>query len=205
MSPLDLTSDENWHGGGYELAIEIGPRDDDRLDAAIRACWADALLQGCWAGRALRLSEPCLEPTLEAHERHGHLHGIVAIPGFGSTVCGSVTIREDESHIDWLDFYLPIGALSTVDARADSLWNSDSPVAYAFRKPIDDYLAGVAARVAGAAAFDLGLIGFEVSGTVYRSDLDQAVAAREQITMLVPNARGDIVRVAHPYVEPGQK
>ena len=171
-----MPGDERWHGGYYELALELGPRDDARLDAAIRACWS---------APSLTASEA---PTLAAHERTGHLRGVATIPRFGTTVCGTVLVREDEPEIDWLDFYLPIGGLTDVDPRADSLWDGDSRVPYGWREPLDDYLAATAERVADAVTFELGIIGYEVSGTVHRRDLEDPVAPRGAIALLVPDA-----------------
>ena len=81
----------------------------------------------------------------------------------------------------------PIGGLTDVDPRADSLWDGDSKVPYRWREPLDDYLAATAERVAATVTFELGIIGYEVSGTVYRRDLEEPVA---------PGRGGDLI-VSH--------
>jgi hypothetical protein len=110
-------------------------------------------------------------------------------------VCGSVVIREEESQIDWLDFYLPIGGLEAADERADSLWDDDSKVPRAWRSPIDDFLVEAARRVQSASQIELGLIGWEVSGAVYRSELGRAPEPMPGILMLLPDERGELVRL----------
>ncbi len=194
MSATDLTLEDNWHGGGYELAIELGARDDGRLDAAIRACWLHPSLTGCWHRTGRRDFATRVQPELRTQET-GHLHGIATIPGVASTVCGCAVIREEESRIDWLDFYLPIGALERIDKRAESLWNSDSDVPPTWRQPIDEYLVETAGRIYEAVEFELGLIGWEVSGAVYRRELGPHPVAERGVTMLVPNRGVGLMRL----------
>jgi hypothetical protein len=46
------------------------------------------------------------------------------------------------------------------------------------------------------------LIGHEVSDALYRDDLDEPIAPRREITILVPDASGELLRIAIPYDEP---
>jgi hypothetical protein len=48
----DLTDEENWTGGFYELSLVLGGADDDKLDRAVRALWRAAGVTGCRADRA---------------------------------------------------------------------------------------------------------------------------------------------------------
>lgn len=102
---------------------------------------------------------PC---TVEALVTHGHLHGIVNTP-LGRTVCCAVAVRED-SGTDWLDFCLPVGALSELDQRVGGFpfEEGGESAALPWRKPLDDWLATVAGRVYDAARFRLALIGYVV-------------------------------------------
>ena len=43
-----FTHEDTWKGGSYELAIELGERDDDRLGAALKALWQHPSLEGCY-------------------------------------------------------------------------------------------------------------------------------------------------------------
>lgn len=72
--PTSFTDRENWTGGFYELAIEVGDCDDDRLDREIAAAWADPRLDGPYDRRDI---EPDAQATtqacLSAQDDNGHL------------------------------------------------------------------------------------------------------------------------------------
>jgi hypothetical protein len=208
--PLDLASEMNHRGTTYDLAIELGRRDDARLDAAIRACWTDQSIEGCWTPPLVDRSQPRVEPSLES-QVHG-LSGIAAIPGFGSTLCDSWAYRYDSGE-DWLEFWLPVGAMVSVDPRALSLFewtvqsdpHEEHSAPWAWRKPIDDFLVEIATRIAKAAPFELGVIGHElceVPVKIARQYLEEPIKPLAHFTLLVPDARGELVRIAHPYERP---
>jgi hypothetical protein len=100
---LDLR--ENWLGGFYELAICLGPPDDDRLSASLLYVWGAAGVRGCYERSADRHLP--VECNLQTLEQHGHLAGIVRLPDGGEVVCGVTVVHEAEGN-DWLDFYLPL-------------------------------------------------------------------------------------------------
>ena len=83
-APAAFTDDENWHGGFYELAVVLGSRDDARLDAAVRAAWADPRVDGCCVDRHRepedQQSVPC---SLAAHTEVDHLQGYLQFRGVG--------------------------------------------------------------------------------------------------------------------------
>ncbi len=80
----------NWLGGHYEVCIELGARDEARLETALEACWAIGGLIGCWPGRSSSDPAARISPTLE----FDGLSGIAAIPDFGECVCSTHVIRE---------------------------------------------------------------------------------------------------------------
>jgi hypothetical protein len=173
-SPAAFTTTDNWAGGGYELAIEVGQPSDERLGRALGALWHAARIRGCYASREHEPHDldpvPC---TVESLERFGHLRGQVAIPGGEVVVCGAAAVREEYGS-DWLDFYLPIGALSRVDPRVGAFpFADDADQGMAWRQPIDEWLAGIGTQVYAAVDYRLGLIGWEASGQVYAKDLDR--------------------------------
>jgi hypothetical protein len=47
--PSAFRVEDNWRGGYYELAIELAPGDDARLQAVLDAVWTAANVQGCFA------------------------------------------------------------------------------------------------------------------------------------------------------------
>jgi hypothetical protein len=164
-----FTADKAWYGGFYELAIELGPRSDDRLRAALEALWSHPDIDGCYLDRGCepadqpRRQPDCLESGL-------HLLGVAQLANGSRLACGSCVIREVEDDSDWLDFYLPMGSLWTAyggfpfSAGAD--WPEDP---WLFE--VDDWLAKVGLWIARSASFRLGLIGIEVCGEVYAADI----------------------------------
>lgn len=40
-----------WNGGSYELAVDLGPADDTKLENALTAIWSHADLNGCYLHR----------------------------------------------------------------------------------------------------------------------------------------------------------
>lgn len=163
-APDDLDYSENWHGGSYELAINLGPRDNDRLAAATLVVWSASRTIGCFASdedgshRAVPLSAASLE-------QHGHLCGVAAPAHGGDIVCGVVAIREDDGD-DWLDYYLPLGALAARDPRVGTFpFGKDGGAASrAWREPLDAWLGDVGTATFAQVPFAYAAIGFEASG-----------------------------------------
>lgn len=182
--------DDNWHGAYYELAMELGEADDDRLDRALRAVWASAGVRGCYARRDLEPPDQTpVACTVKALTAHGHLHGLVGLPSGTEIVCGVVAVREDHGS-DWLDFYLPAGALSRAEPRfsgSDAFGPDEAIASLSWRRPIDEWLALVAGMVYDKVAFRLALIGFEASGMVYASQFAEGNALPPGWAYLIPD------------------
>jgi hypothetical protein len=103
VASADVDDPDNWSGGFYELAINLGPPDDQRLALALESLWQFARVEGCLARRADgRHASASL--ALEALDRFGHLRGVVRLADGSKIVCGVVAIREENGD-DWLDFY----------------------------------------------------------------------------------------------------
>lgn len=193
--PLDLDHDDNWNGGFYELALQLGPRDDARLAAALAGVWAAARVHGCYARRLEggRRHEP-VPCDLDSLETRGHLKGVVRLEIGLEVVCGVVAVREEQDEMnDWLDFYLPLGALADADPRVGAypFEEPESDGSFAWRAPLDTWLAEIGRRVFGVVPFRLGIIGFEVSGVTSATDLGgQAPVDRPQTGYLIPQADG---------------
>jgi hypothetical protein len=180
--PSDINSDDNWVGGFYELSIDLGSKDDSRLDRALRALWRHAAVGGCFAPRyqnnisgdraPLRLTDHVAVPIgLASLEESGHLRGTVRLPSGVEIVCGAVAVRFDEDP-DWLDFYLPLGALADVDRRIGGFpFGEDSDAgSLSWRLPLDRWLAEIGSRVFEEVPFGFARIGFEASGEPFPPD-----------------------------------
>lgn len=190
--PADLTDPENWHGGFYELTIELADESDEHLQRILTALWHTAKVEGCFqrrAGTRDRFEDaPC---TVAALEQHGHLHATVHLPTGQRIVCGAVAMRGADG-TDWLDFYLPMGALSRADQRVGAFpYVADgAPSALEWRGPIDNWLAGIAAKIFQDNPFRLALIGNEVSGETDAADLDGQIPEQRFISYLLPRDDG---------------
>jgi len=154
-----------WHGGYYELAIELGQRDDERLVAALRAVWQFPALDGCYARRDIEpAAQERYEPSLHTLESGRGMHGILTLPEDGAHVaCGVTLVRDGERESDWLVFFLPMGSLGNVRAVGAFPFGETLP-SRPWREPLDRLLIQIAHRVHAGAPFRLALIGHEVSG-----------------------------------------
>lgn len=170
MSGPLFTADDVWFGGLYELALELGPRSDDRLRNALRSLWSHPDLRGCFLDRnkepddQSQVSPDCIEDGT-------HLQGVARLPNGASVACGSCVIREVDDGSDWLDFYLPMGSLSTAYPVGGFPFIEDSACDAPWRQVMEDWLASIGGWVAESSSFALGLIGFEVSGHQHAIDL----------------------------------
>jgi len=162
-APEDLDHRANWTGGYYELAIRLGARDDLRLELALESVWRNAKIEGCYARVAFRHYPATL--SLSSLERHGHLTGVVELPGGVRMVCGVVAVREEHG-ADWLDFYLPLGALGTADSRVGAFpFGDDGGLgSRGWREPIEDWFGFIGEDIFADVPFEYALSGFEASG-----------------------------------------
>ncbi len=184
----NLDDRENWHGGYYELSIELGPRNDHRLDQATKATWRIAGAGDCFVrvpGEQTREPASAGLPALSK----GQLIGVIRLPSGEETVCGVAAIREEESAgSDWLDLYLPLGALSRLfpDIGGFPFGPEGGEESLAWRRPIDQWLAVIADGVFAEVPFALGLIGFEASGTASAAELANGVPEERLVEYLLP-------------------
>jgi hypothetical protein len=186
--PASFTDSENWCGGFYELSLEIGDTSDERLQLALSSLWQAAAVDGCYGDRDREPGEqgevPCTVPSLV---RLGHLLGTVLLPSGHRVVCGCVAVREDDGP-DWLDFYLPLGALERVDRRIGGFPfdENSGQASLAWRHSLDRWLATVGTDVFGDVQFRLGLIGFEASGSTCAQQLDGTAPEERWAGYLMP-------------------
>ncbi|MEV6849314.1 hypothetical protein [Actinoplanes sp. NPDC051411] len=186
----DFTIADNWHGGFYELALELGDTSDTRLEAALGVLWSAAEVEGCYGSRQIAPADQQIVPCTQASLlQFGHLHGVVRLPNGAPIVYGVVAVREDNGP-DWLDFYLPLGALGRAEPRSNEHMVGDpssGSASLAWRRPIDDWMAGLGVRVYAAAGFQLGLIGNEVSGQTDAAAIAGDPPTRRWIGYLIPS------------------
>lgn len=187
-----FTSKDVWGGSFYELAIELGPRSDERLAAASAALWRHPKLDGPYGDNKREpWNQELVSPSLVvSDELVTHLYGVATLPDGHQVPCGSVAVREQESAIDWLDLYIPLGVLETIY----EIEHPDNPSWRVWAEPLQDWFADIGRSIYYEVPFSLGLIGEEVSG--YRSASEVAsegVPEKRWLPLLVPNERGELV------------
>jgi hypothetical protein len=98
------------------------------------------------------------------------------VPDGQQVICSAVAVCEDDGD-DWPDLCLPLEALGRLDSRIGGFpfGEEGGPVSLAWRRPIDNWLAGVARTVEDATGFRAAVIGFEVSGSVRAEDMADGV------------------------------
>jgi hypothetical protein len=177
-----FTPDERWSGGHYELEMELGPRSDERLVAALRAVWAHPALEGPYADRKREPSEqPLADPVSGLDE---HFAGVATLPDGSRVPCATVSSRlapEQAGGIhqeDSLNLYLPVAGLAAVwphigrfpfPEPADENdpefpfpdnWRrvDDRP----WQEGLEEWFAGIGRSVFEHSRFRVGLVGFEI-------------------------------------------
>jgi hypothetical protein len=186
-----FTRQDVWLGSFYELAIELGPRSDERLAAASAAMWRHPALDGPYRdSKREPWEQEVVSPSLAVwHDLVTHLYGAAMLPDGQQVASGSVAVREDESGIDWLDLYIPLRALETIYEISypyDKSWR-------VWAEPLDRWFADIGRRIYQEVPFRLGLIGEEVSGLTDASEVAAAgIPNKRKLPLLVPNERGEL-------------
>lgn len=195
--PTDFLDDENWHGGYYELAIDLGEwtesESDARVDAALKSLWSEPTLEGCYLDRwHSRSEQPRVSAVPIDVQEPVPLYGVATLPDGRRVVCVSHVIREtvvDVTPHDWLDLCLPMGALERVDDRIGGYpFGEDRSLDW--REPIDAWFFRIASNVFEAAGLPVALMGFEVSGDPAADDPKASSLDERPIAFARPTPEG---------------
>jgi hypothetical protein len=192
MKERIFTADDVWNGGFYELAIEVGPPSDQRLRAVLEAIWQHPDLDGCYSDRG---REPAEQPRKlpDRIEGYSHLQGIARLPNGSRVACGTCLIREEDDGSDWLDFYVPMGALGTAYPSGGFPFGTNADWPGPWRQEVEDWLAAIGQQALRATAFRLAIIGFEVSGQVYAAEIAARGIPEERFVGYLWPSGGSIV------------
>jgi hypothetical protein len=150
----DLLGGDTWLGGEYELAVLLGPRDDDRLEAAATALWRLAgFTRGTPPTRAsLAASEPA--------------RGVVEpLPGRPLAAQVSAMRIEEPDAEDWLFLDLPLGALSHWDPAVGAFpfGPEGGEPSRTWREPVEDWLVGIGRTLFAEVPYVRAITGWEAS------------------------------------------
>lgn len=181
MSDMDevFTAEDAWTHTHYELFIELGPRDDERLVRALNAVWQCAALYGPFADkehepRDQARADPAALLAEEGPRFPGRSYGIATLPGGEHVACGTWAWRvrpgkpgaRDEEGTDWLDFYVPLGSLFRVwpEAMPYPFLASDEEAAQhaEWQERLETFLAEVGRHLFAVVGFRFAIIGHEL-------------------------------------------
>ncbi len=191
MNQSLFTAVNTWLGSWYELALELGPRSDDRLQAALTALWSYPDLEGCYLSPE---KEPSDQPRVPAtnYDDYSLLRGVARLPDGSHTACGSCVVREENGGSDWLDLYIPTGALGNIYPSGTNPHRTQADCYGPQRDEIENWFAAIGLWVARSVSFQLGLIGDGVSGCVHAADvMREGIPTARRIGYLWPT--GDSV------------
>jgi hypothetical protein len=185
-----FTQADTWNGGYYELALAIGPRSDERLAAAQTHLWAYPALEGCYLKRNQEPgSQPRVSPPKQIKEDESpSLLGLARLPNNIQVACGTILVREDEG-TDWLDFFMPMGALSRAYNVGGYPLGDVDEAPERWQNAVDHFLAEIGSFVFAIVPFRLGLIGLESGGNFSATEIiERGVPDERDIGYLWPEA-----------------
>lgn len=148
-----------WNGGFYELAIVLGPGDDELLEKAIVSLWAFPDIDGCYR---YPIPDPPYQPRVAPGKALGleaRLHGVASIRDTAPIACGTYVVRFDD--FDCLGFFLPMGSLQRVFPVGAYPFEDGDDLSW--RMTVDDWLCRMAEHVFGFAPFRYALVAHEPS------------------------------------------
>jgi hypothetical protein len=190
----NLDDPENWIGGHYELAIELGDSDDSRLAKAVTTVWSLAGAAGCFKWPDRTRPHEVAELSLDSLHTNGQLHGVVRVSDSKRLVCGIVATREFETVApgfyapDWVTFFIPLGTLNRAGIATGGYPFGDFESSAVWRKPLDGWMADIGVRLFQVVDYRLGLVGMEVAGEAYSDRMGSGVPSERGFGFLVPES-----------------
>jgi hypothetical protein len=152
---------------------------------------------------------------------YGSIYGTVTLPSGHRLACGLLTIHEDGSVVtasigggkvsmkrsrpgqrrDWLNLYIDLGALGRLDPRVGlfpMMLPDDPEETWAWRRPIDDWMADIGSRTYRVTPFRMGVIGPEFLFDIKADQLRNGIPSRHGYAFLWP-VDGEVVYYPATY------
>lgn len=152
-----FTEPDTWSGGYFELAIENGSRDDERLREAVAALWKHPSLVGCYLD-VNREPQHQRQLAAELQPIETKLYGVATTPIGHEVACISIPLRF-EAGIDWLYFSIPLGSLARV--YRIGTYPFDDETSRDWILSVSEWFAKIGKSVFASTPFQLGVIGWE--------------------------------------------
>ena len=145
-----------WSGGHYEIDVQLRA---SQLPMAVAALWQFPQLDGCYSHRD---REPSSQARLDpaAFEAWDHRLGVATFSSFGAAACLSFTSQDDGDDASLL-LCLPLGSLGSILPVGGFPFGRGTDPGW--REVVDEWLASLGRHLFEHVAFDLAVIGFEIS------------------------------------------
>jgi hypothetical protein len=183
-----FTPREKWHGGVYELTMELGPPDDARFLEALTTLWSDPALAGPYADNDREPEEQERVAITAAALERSSLYGVATLPNGLRCACASYAVRGDGD--DWLDISLPLASLGDIYPVGGYPFERGEQ-GQRWREPLDARFRAIGERIFARVPFRLGIIGFEVSGLTSARELaESGIPDPTYVSYLVPEGDG---------------
>lgn len=147
-------------GGYYELALDLGPTSDERLQGALRRIWSFNGVRGCADDpqKAWNQAWSINPQTQELPPMDQHLYGLAVLPNGTEVLCSTVTVRLEDDH-DWVYFGITMGELGRAYPVGAFPFDDGGPLAW--RDGLDEWLRQMGEAVFKTVPFVSGLVGWE--------------------------------------------
>ncbi len=161
-----FTEPDIWSGGSFELALELGSKNDVRLRTSLDALWSHPSITGCYLDRN---REPITQSRIEVQScgLDVCLYGLAITPNGKEVACCSYPIRYEDGR-DWLYLSIPMGSMATAYQVGAYPFSDGGSLDWIL--PVSDWLRSIGESVFCAAEFELGLVGWEVDSQDDTSD-----------------------------------
>lgn len=200
-----FTRPDAWTGGSYELAVDLGPVDDARLEKALVTIWAHADVDGCYLELDREPAEQARVRPSRDRDLQACLRGIARPGTLAPVACSTVVVREDGGS-DWLYFGLSLGSLGAVLPVDPFPFDDGRDLAW--RSTVDGWLRQLGEHLFSTVRFRVGLVGW-TDGLDDGTDdlLERGVPEERWVGYLVPNGdsltwyppnQGAPMRASHP-------
>lgn len=186
-----FTDAETWLGGYYELALELGEHSEGRLLSALTAVWSHPDFEGLYVDRAIEPEDQQKIAIADALQ-FDMLYGVARLPNRIKIACGTFIVREEVGP-DWLSILLPMGALDKAYPVGGYPFEPSLTQSFQWRNTLNHWLAQIGLWVFERVKYRLGIVGFEVSGTMYAAEIARTGIQNQRDVGLLWPEKGKLI------------
>ncbi len=182
MDKSFLLDQDIWSGGFYELSLEYNPSGNDkRILTALNTLCRFPDFKGLWNEKEAYFDNTITLPTKIEEDSVTQFNGLLKISNECILGCLITLIRVEEES-DWLTISIPMSMLEKFYPVKYDLLEEHNP----WKMNLDDLLISLAQRIYVHASFDLGMVGWEVSGYVNHSQITKEHLGKA-VTFIIPS------------------